>query len=99
MDEHQEEFVDDLLEARESMKAAGVAARDSVTKSEFVAFCPFLPRPGQPEHELGDLPCANVASYLSDDSRYQLSLSNKYDNTLVKENPRVPWVPSYPEVV
>jgi hypothetical protein len=55
VDQHQDELVGDLLEARESRKSVSAAARTSDTKSEFVAFCPFLPRAGQPEHEMGDL--------------------------------------------
>ena len=99
VDQHQDELVGDLLEARESRKSVSAAARTSDTKSEFVAFCPFLPRAGRPEHEMGDLPRANVVSYLSDNGRSELSLANKFANALVRRNPRVPWVPSYPKVV
>ena len=48
---------------------------------------------------MGNLPHANVASYLSDDSKSKLSVANKFANILVRRNPRVPWVPYYPEVV
>ena len=48
VDDHQDEFVDDLLEARGSRKAASAAARDSATKSKFGVFLPFLPRPELP---------------------------------------------------